>query len=104
MACSVSQFSCPHPHSIFHIGGRVDVGAAFLIQDGCLVESTRTLARAEGIEKFLATHSYADSVDLRTFLDGFDAGEEYCKAALSHEPDIRERQQTHATTYPKGCP
>ena len=71
-------------------GTRVDLGASCRIQDGCFLANTRTVARAEGIERILATHPWADSVDLRIFLIGFDAGEEYCKKPLQVDVGILE--------------
>lgn len=58
-------------------GGRVDLGPAVQLEDGCYQANTRTLARAAGIEKLQATHRWVDIVDLRIFLMGFEWGEEY---------------------------
>ncbi len=72
-------------------GGRVDLGPAFQLRDGRYQENTQTTARAEGIKRLLATHPWVDSVDLRIFLAGFDAGEEYC--STGHALDIRAAPQ-----------
>jgi hypothetical protein len=58
-------------------GGRVDLGAAFQVRGEHHLPNARTDARAEGIERLLAIHPWADAVDLQMFLMGFDAGEEY---------------------------
>jgi hypothetical protein len=70
--------------------GRVDLGASVLFQGGRYVANKRTTARAVGIRKFLASHPWADTLDLRTFLSGFESGEEYCIAILRSEPDSQE--------------
>jgi hypothetical protein len=57
--------------------GRVDLGPSVQFHVGCYQANTRTLARAEGIEKLQATHRWVDIVDLQLFLMGFDVGEEY---------------------------
>lgn len=59
---------------------RIDLGPSFQLQDGRYRENMRTLARAEGIQRLLATHPWSDSADLRIFLMGVDAGEEHCRA------------------------
>jgi hypothetical protein len=66
---------------------RVDVGPSVQFRDGHYQANTRTHARAEGIEKFLSSHSWADSLDLHTYLEGFDAGEEYGRADDCHRQD-----------------
>jgi hypothetical protein len=58
-------------------GASVDVGPALQRQGERYLSDERTIARAEGIRKLLATHVWADSVDIQMFLVGFDAGEEY---------------------------
>lgn len=55
----------------------VDLGPAFLLSGGRYLANARTRARAEGIRKLLAIHPWADTLDFRTFLMGFEAGEEY---------------------------
>jgi hypothetical protein len=76
---------------------RVDLGSACLFQDGCWQANKGTLARAEGIKKFLANHAWADTLDLRTFLNGFDAGEEYCMDAHRLEVGSQESHNTQRT-------
>jgi hypothetical protein len=44
---------------------------------GCLELNPRTIARDEYTRALLATYSWADIADLRVFLMGFDAGEEW---------------------------
>lgn len=46
--------------------------------DGALVQESRTTARSEGIDKELAKYPWMDLVHYQIFLDGFDAGEQYC--------------------------
>jgi len=55
------------------------VGRIFVRDAGSesLRRNPRTLARMVYIETLLATYQWADSVDLRMFLMGFDAGEEW---------------------------
>lgn len=60
-------------------GASLPLGPAPLVPDSRPAESTRTLVRAADIEKLRATLPWADTVDLRFFLIGFDAGVEYCK-------------------------
>ena len=74
---------------------RVDVGPAVEVRDGHFEVNKRTLARAEGIKRLLASHTWADSLDLRIFLDGFDAGEEYCKVSPLERGDSQGLPQTH---------
>jgi hypothetical protein len=59
------------------------------------VANKRTLARAEGIRMFLSNHLWADTLDLRTFLDGFEAGEEYYRALHPQELDKEELPNVH---------
>jgi hypothetical protein len=80
------------------LGRRVGVGNAFHFQGGCYLENAKTRARAEGIKKLRANHKRADSVDLRKFLVGSDAGEECCKAAYRQGPGSREQQQIQVKT------
>jgi hypothetical protein len=50
--------------------------------DGLLTPEPRDIARIEGIERLLAMHPWSDTVDLRMYLIGFDAGERWA----SHNP------------------
>ncbi len=79
-------------------GGRVDLGPAFQLQDGYDVTNARTIARAEGIKRLLAIHPWCDSVDLRIFLMGFDAGEGYCMAIPLPDGDKPESHNTQTKT------
>jgi hypothetical protein len=75
----------------FAIGKKpVDLGSSLAFRDGYYQANKRTLARAEGIKNFLASHTWADSLDLHTFLNGFDAGEEYRNGQQFDRLDIRE--------------
>lgn len=76
------------------VGGRVDLGCAVQLEDGCYQANTRTLARAAGIEKLQAIHRWVDIVDLRIFLMGFEAGEEYSN---THCP--RKDSSTSCSTH-----
>ncbi len=69
---------------------RVDLGPSLAFQDGYYAANKRTQARAEGIKRLLANHMWADSLDLRIFLEGFDAGEEYRNGQPFHQPGNRE--------------
>lgn len=64
-------------------GGSVDPGPLYQRRDGRLQPNARTLARVEGIRTLRSTHPWADAVDSRMFLMGFDAAERY----YSIEPD-----------------
>jgi len=66
-------------------GARVRLGPSVQFRDGCYQANTRTLARAEGIEKLRAIYPWADIADLCIFLMGFEAGEEYSKADFLHQ-------------------
>jgi|ERR1700722_345828 len=56
----------------------VDLGRATVSpQDGILRASERAVARHEYIQKLLAIYPWVDIVDLRIFLMGFDAGEQW---------------------------
>jgi hypothetical protein len=79
-------------------GTRVDLGASYQLRDGCYQANTRILARAEGIEKLRATHPWVDTADLRIFLMGFDAGEEYSRAVDLRDVGNPELLKTRATT------
>lgn len=60
------------------------MGCEFLYDaEGRLRVNTRTVARIEYTEKSLTLHPWLDSVDLETFLQGFDAGEQWA----SHTQD-----------------
>jgi hypothetical protein len=62
------------PIEIFRVG----TGPAFAVgPDQSLQPNIRTLARACYIEMLSATLDWADIVDFRTFLMGFDAGEQW---------------------------
>jgi hypothetical protein len=65
------------------------VGSAFVKdQAGCLQPNTRTIARAFYIEMLKATYNWADIVDLRIFLMGFDAGEQWTLHTADNEKEI----------------
>lgn len=53
---------------------------------GCLRPNTRTLARSCYIEMLSATYGWVDIVDLRIFLMGFDAGEQWTRHTMGSEP------------------
>ena len=75
-------------------GGRVDLGPALQVRSGQFQPNERTQARARGIEKLRAIHPWADIVDLRIFLMGFDAGAEFCTDSLAEGRSNREAQNT----------
>jgi hypothetical protein len=70
-------------------GEAVHLGPSVQFRNGCYQANARTLARAEGIKKLQAIHQWVDIADLRIFLMGFDAGEEYCSID-HHLPDNSE--------------
>lgn len=60
--------------------GSVYLGQEFLCSsDGSYQLNPRTVARSEYIQAVLATLEWPDTVDLRIFLMGFDAGEEWTR-------------------------
>jgi hypothetical protein len=62
----------------------IDVGPVFERgPDGHLVQCALTYARNDGIRKLQEKYPWADYVDWRVFLEGFDAGVEWA----SHNPD-----------------
>jgi hypothetical protein len=76
-------------------GEAVHLGPSVQFRNGCYQANARTLARAEGIKKLQAIHQWVDIADLRIFLMGFDAGEEYCsidhhQAAAVKAPSAKE--------------
>jgi hypothetical protein len=56
----------------------VEIGPSVQLVEGCSGPNEHTLARAEGIERLLARYPHADNLDLQLFLEGFEAGEQYC--------------------------
>lgn len=91
-------------HQLATKGTRADLGPSCLFLDGCWQANTRTHARAEGIKNLLANHAWADSLDLRIFLNGFDAGEEYCKGIHSLELDNPESHNAQMKQRPESRP
>jgi hypothetical protein len=61
-------------------------GPEFLEQShaGCLELNTRTIARAEYTRALSAMYPWADTADLRVFLMGFDAGEEWAHCSMGN--------------------
>ena len=74
--------------------GWVDLGPVFRDKDGHCVADERTRARAEGIEKLLATHQWADSADRRIFLLGFEVGEQFGRGQKNCFRDSPESLRT----------
>jgi hypothetical protein len=57
----------------------VPFGPAFRrLPDGSLQPESRTIERSERIDNLLANRPWADRVDIQIFLEGFDAGEQWC--------------------------
>ena len=52
---------------------------------GCYQRNTRTIARAFYTEMLVATYNWVDIVDLRIFLMGFDAGEQWTLHTMGNE-------------------
>jgi hypothetical protein len=64
----------------------VGVGSAFVkAPRGGYQANTRTIHRASCIENLSAKHPWVDTVDLRMFLAGFDAGEEWSWRTMYNE-------------------
>jgi len=78
------------------MGGWVEVGAACRLQGKRLVPNERTLASVESIKKLLSIHPWADPVDCRIFLLGFEAGERYNMGRQVYR--IPAEQHTHVET------
>jgi len=80
-------------------GWIVSYGPAFQQdQSGCLLTNTRTVARAEYTEKLAATHRWVDSVDLKMFLAGFDAGEQWAQRSRDIEKSADAQFLSHHTS------
>ena len=61
-----------------HFG--VDFGPALqCLPDGSYQPRIETQARIHGIDSLLATLPWADIVDMKIFLDGFEAGAQWCR-------------------------
>jgi hypothetical protein len=82
-----------------------EVGTGLALQrdrTGCLRPNIRTQARAVYTEKLLATYSWVDSCDLRVFLMGFDAGEQWTLYTQSNEPEKRIESLPYFTSDDKN--
>lgn len=66
--------------------------APLLFPDGSRRAQPRTLARSESIESLSAKYRWVDTVDLRMFLEGFDAGERYALGTAGTETERRDGQ------------
>jgi hypothetical protein len=64
--------------------------APLLYPDGSTREALGTLARSESIESLLARYRWVDTVDLRMFLEGFDAGESYARCRVDTETETHD--------------
>jgi hypothetical protein len=75
--------------------------------DGSYQPNTRTLARSLYIEMLLATRqfSWADTADLRIFLAGFDAGEQWTLYTTGNGKEILSEHESWLTPAQKdfGC-
>jgi len=67
----------------------VDFGPALIRCSDGFLPQPRTHARAEYTKALLATYPWADTVDLRIFLNGFDAGEQWALHTTGKESDTR---------------
>jgi hypothetical protein len=74
------------------------MGPALQFRDGCYRANERTIARGEGIKRLQAKHRWVDTVDLQMFLEGFDAGEEYCIGARADDHGNQEAPHIHVKT------
>jgi hypothetical protein len=57
----------------------VDFGPALMQRGECLVENMRTSIRSQGARKAIATHQWANTIDMILYLEGFDQGEQYAR-------------------------
>jgi hypothetical protein len=82
----------------------VDFGRA-MVRDsaGNLQPNTRTHARAEYTKALLAIHPWADIVDQRIFLMGFDAGEQWILHTTDKETDRRPDIASWLTLTEQTC-
>jgi hypothetical protein len=76
------------------MGGWVHAGPAYTVLDQCCAPNEGTLARVRGIETLRSIYRWADAVDCRVFLMGFDAGEKYNMAVVGHL-STPAKQQVH---------
>lgn len=75
----------------------VDLGPALQSTvRGELVPDTRTSARSSCIRKLLARYPWADTVDIRIFLMGFDEGEKWRARSPSKEVDTGSSLSTRS--------
>jgi hypothetical protein len=66
------------------MGSRFDLGPLGRIQDGRYQNHERIRSRAAGIETMRSNSPWVDSVDIRIFLQGWDAGEKYSMGLTDH--------------------
>jgi hypothetical protein len=55
----------------------VDFGQALLLSNGHLIRNTRTDTRSLGARTMLTSRPWANTTDVLSYLEGFDAGERY---------------------------
>ena len=71
----------------------LDFGPALRrLADGSLQPRIETQARIRGIDNLLAIRPWADIVDMQIFLDGFEAGAQWCR----HNPHSDSEAGKHA--------
>jgi hypothetical protein len=67
----------------------VSLGPSLEYRHPSWTTNKRTLARKQGIKNLLATHPWADFLDLETFLMGFDAGEQWAASTADSSNTLR---------------
>jgi hypothetical protein len=74
------------------------------LPDGSYQPNIRTIARSFYIEMLLATRQWewADTVDLRTFLAGFDAGEQWTLHTVGNREEMRIGPESWLTIAQKN--
>ncbi len=79
---------------------KADFGPATLIeQSGHRVPNHRTIARSLYTEMLRATHPWVDMTDVRIFLMGFDAGEQWSCEDCSNLDSIQKKRQNEASWF-----
>ena len=69
-------------------------GPAFRrLPDGSLLPEERTIARSKCIDNLLAIHPWADLVDVQIFLEGFDAGEQWCRHTFGLDSEAEKHAE-----------
>jgi hypothetical protein len=73
----------------------VEFGPALLLSKGLLIPNTRTSSRSQCVKTMLASHPWANTTDVLSYLEGFDAGERYAHSTYG--------TQAHAAPQDLTC-